>query len=317
MKKTIFITLLLVCGIVFVNAQTAPNPFGKYGFKKVHAYSFSRGEFEEFHDNQDVVEIGSVLFDTKTNQVVGYAKEEVDSEVDASLPAMSIDPMCEKYPWISPYAYCNNNPVRFVDLHGDSLTYYGDAQAAVDAHNVHLGGYYTTTVDNNGLVSMNPVSGMDLSKMTPEQQAYADALGAVVNGTDGMTTINVVNGDNGVQFGDITTATIDIGDIGALPTAELAPITSGSVLIHEVTEQYNMQVKVATLDPRNPGLDAHKKAARVEGTVIQQRLGVAPDREFIPSSPSSTSGYMDINSSNGKARVYIRNNNVVGVSYYK
>jgi RHS repeat-associated protein len=29
-----------------------------------------------------------------------------------------IDPMSEKYYWISPYTYCNNNPTRYVDLDG-------------------------------------------------------------------------------------------------------------------------------------------------------------------------------------------------------
>jgi hypothetical protein len=35
---------------------------------------------------------------------------------------MTIDPLAEKYYSISPYAYCLNNPVRFVDLHGDSVS---------------------------------------------------------------------------------------------------------------------------------------------------------------------------------------------------
>ncbi|MBR5988495.1 MAG: RHS repeat-associated core domain-containing protein [Prevotella sp.] len=32
-----------------------------------------------------------------------------------------IDPLCEKYYGISPYAYCANNPVNNIDLHGDSI----------------------------------------------------------------------------------------------------------------------------------------------------------------------------------------------------
>jgi RHS repeat-associated protein len=31
---------------------------------------------------------------------------------------LTIDPLCEKYPWISSYAYCLNNPIRFVDMDG-------------------------------------------------------------------------------------------------------------------------------------------------------------------------------------------------------
>ena len=33
----------------------------------------------------------------------------------------TMDPLCEKYYSVSPYAYCNNNPVNLVDPEGDSL----------------------------------------------------------------------------------------------------------------------------------------------------------------------------------------------------
>lgn len=36
---------------------------------------------------------------------------------------MSVDPLCEKYYSISPYAYCANNPINAIDLRGDSITY--------------------------------------------------------------------------------------------------------------------------------------------------------------------------------------------------
>jgi hypothetical protein len=31
---------------------------------------------------------------------------------------MTVDPLCEKYYWISPYAFCLNNPVKFIDPDG-------------------------------------------------------------------------------------------------------------------------------------------------------------------------------------------------------
>ena len=34
---------------------------------------------------------------------------------------MSVDPLCEKYYWISPYAFCLNNPVKFVDPDGKAV----------------------------------------------------------------------------------------------------------------------------------------------------------------------------------------------------
>jgi hypothetical protein len=85
-------------------------------------YTSSKGEFEEFHDLTDVVEIGSALFNTKTNQMVGFVSEEkTDAEVSSATTAMSIDPLCEKYYWISPYAFCLNNPVRFIDPDGRQI----------------------------------------------------------------------------------------------------------------------------------------------------------------------------------------------------
>jgi len=107
---------LAVFGFLF--AQTSKNPFSKYGYKKQVMYTSSKGEFEEFHGNEDIVEIGSVYFNTKTKSIVGYVDEEGIAEVAYATSAMSVDPLCEKYYWISPYAYCLNNPVRLIDPDG-------------------------------------------------------------------------------------------------------------------------------------------------------------------------------------------------------
>ncbi|MCS3282143.1 hypothetical protein NXV73_05240 [Bacteroides salyersiae] len=92
------------------------NPFARLGYK-ADVYTF--GEKEEFHDQETIVEIGEVLFNTKTNEVVGFVNG-ADSliELKPELQSMSIDPLCEKYYSISPYVYCMNNPVRFIDPTG-------------------------------------------------------------------------------------------------------------------------------------------------------------------------------------------------------
>lgn len=309
MKKTLLILSVLSISIV-LHSQNG-NPFKKFGYDVLVATS-SKGEFEEFHDQADVVEIGSVLYNTRSNEIIKVLeKDETAIDISSATAAMSIDPMCEKYYWISPYVYCANNPIKWIDLKGDSLTYHGDRDAAVNMHNTHLGGYYTTSVDANGLVSMSAVSGMDLSKMTPEQKAYADALGKVVNGTDGMTSINVTTDDTGVLFGDVLTSTIDIGDMGKLPTAEFNPINSASVLIHEVWEQYQVQVK------GRDNTRSHFQATGVEGTVFKGGASIDPIRQ--PNPVGSTTGYMDVRTTSGshKARVHYVNFNVTGVSYHR
>ena len=84
---------------------------------KPSVYTF--GDDKEFHDLDTVVEIGDVLFNTQTKEVVGFV-EDMDSliELKPELQSMSIDPHCEKYYSITPYAYCFNNPVRFIDPDG-------------------------------------------------------------------------------------------------------------------------------------------------------------------------------------------------------
>ncbi len=50
---------------------------------------------------------------------------------------LSVDPMADKYPGVSPYAYCGNNPVRLVDEDGREINpvfnWYGDFLGYDDA----------------------------------------------------------------------------------------------------------------------------------------------------------------------------------------
>ena len=41
---------------------------------------------------------------------------------------LSVDPMSDKYPSLSPYAYCADNPVKLVDVDGEEVYIFGDQQ---------------------------------------------------------------------------------------------------------------------------------------------------------------------------------------------
>jgi len=115
--KKIFLTLLVLSVSIILHSQNE-NPFKEFGYDVLVATS-SKGEFEEFHDQTDIVEIGSVLFNRHTNEIVKVLdKDETTIDISSAITAMSIDPHCEKYYWISPYAYCKNNPIIRIDPDG-------------------------------------------------------------------------------------------------------------------------------------------------------------------------------------------------------
>lgn len=112
---------LVVLSVSVVSYSQNENPFAEFGYNVLVAAS-SKGEFQEFHDQTDIVEIGSVLFNRRTKEIVKILdKDETTIDISSATAAMSIDPHCEKYYWISPYAYCLNNPIKYIDPDGKDV----------------------------------------------------------------------------------------------------------------------------------------------------------------------------------------------------
>lgn len=163
-------------------------------------------------------------------------------QYDAVLPMFTqVDPMAEKYYHISPYAYCGNNPVRYVDMRGDSLSLSGTTEninSTLDVYNKGLGGYYKASVDGCGNVSLTVNQDMDLSKMTKQEMSVYEQLHHIISSPN-STKINVVNGSNDVIIGNAKTATVDIGDINAMQGLKnSSPVAA---LMHETNEQSFLQ----------------------------------------------------------------------------
>ncbi len=122
MKKPIlFFSVLLTIG-----SLRAEDIFKKHGYEK-EILTLSKGRYEEVFNNEQVVKIGSVLLNTKTNKVVKFLEEENEIssfKVEYCSRFVTVDPLAEKYPWISPYAFCANNPVRFIDPDGMDVYRY-------------------------------------------------------------------------------------------------------------------------------------------------------------------------------------------------
>ncbi|MCC8185988.1 MAG: hypothetical protein LIP08_00355 [Bacteroides sp.] len=176
----------------------------------------------------------------------------------------TMDPLAEKYYEWTPYAYGANNPLRYMDLNGDSLILIGsrsDLEATINVYNNALGGFYTTSIDAGSRVNISQVSGTDLNNMTSQQSHYYNALNQIIS-DNGITTINVVNSTPDV-IGTAATATVDIADIQAL--GDGAYINQSSALLHQTWEQYAIQVKGQNVTK------AHLNAAAVENLVTGSR----------------------------------------------
>ncbi|MBI9036257.1 MAG: hypothetical protein JEZ03_17490 [Bacteroidales bacterium] len=121
MKKTLLLFVVLF-GFISLNAQD--NPFAELGYEPKIA-TLSNGQFNESFDNDTIVQIGSVLFNTKSKQIVAFVVtdtmySEATLEPDIVSRWISPDPLADHPMQIgkSPYQYAWNNPVYWTDPDG-------------------------------------------------------------------------------------------------------------------------------------------------------------------------------------------------------
>jgi RHS repeat-associated protein len=96
---------------------------------KIKIITLSKGKYQEFHDIEDVVEIGSVLYNTQTKKIIGFVgKDTLYNEIYLKPHIISRwispDPLSEEYSSWSPYNYTMNNPILFVDPDGRYVDWY-------------------------------------------------------------------------------------------------------------------------------------------------------------------------------------------------
>lgn len=121
MKKLFLLFSML---IVFASVKAQTNPFEELGYTPRFA-TLSNGQFNEFHDNDTIVQIGSVLLNTKSKQIVGFVEydtlySEATFQPDIVSRWISSDPLADHPNQVdkSPYQYAWNNPVYWTDPDG-------------------------------------------------------------------------------------------------------------------------------------------------------------------------------------------------------
>ena len=130
--KQLFCLLTILLGLS-VNAQDYKhNPFEKLGYTPKIA-TLSQGKYQEFFDLDTIVRIGSVWFNTQSQQIVGLVKidtiyNEQNLEPELVSRWLSPDPLSHMREWLSPYNFVQNNPIMRIDPDGrlDVVPYHDE-----------------------------------------------------------------------------------------------------------------------------------------------------------------------------------------------
>jgi len=124
--------IVLFLGIFFFGTTLsfAQNPYKSLGVD-IEPLTLSNGKFVEFFPNDSLVQIGSVILDTRNNSIVSFvvvdtAYSEATLEPELTVRFLQPDPLAAEYPDLSPYSYVANNPLLFVDPTGMWIAEYDE-----------------------------------------------------------------------------------------------------------------------------------------------------------------------------------------------
>lgn len=96
--------------------------------------SLSWGLFEEEHKYKPIEQYGQTMFDCKTKKIKGFNSEKPlynDYNFDPVVFAWNVDPLTAKYPYISPYAFALNSPIKYNDIDGREVHVQGSVTSFV------------------------------------------------------------------------------------------------------------------------------------------------------------------------------------------
>jgi len=166
---------------------------------------------------------------------------------------LTVDPLMDKYPGISSYAYAANNPIKFVDPDGMDLElnfYKGKKNESSSAEliqiiNQGLDGQFEAVFSKgknggkNSLKLKATEGGGDMSKMSLEAQSFYNELNNMITNRNTTAVIDVFYGKKDVNIGRYDINAIDIADIKQFDDFGKGSATKQGKLIHEFAEQFS------------------------------------------------------------------------------
>jgi hypothetical protein len=108
------------------------------------------GKYQEFHDLDSVVQIGTVLINVNQRVVVGFVQQHDTTQFQpgagVSSRWMAVDPLASKHHMLTPYNFVSSNPINMIDPDGkDGIKIIDSESKTITIKAV----YYVQTVRSN------------------------------------------------------------------------------------------------------------------------------------------------------------------------
>lgn len=178
-KIVLFLSILFISGSVI---QAQQDIFKKHGFNK-ETFTLSKGKYNETFANEEVVQIGTVLINANTGKIIEFLEEDTTMfayKAETTSRFLTIDPHAERYYNWSPYVYCFNNPMKYIDPDGRDGMITG--QGTKDDPYVITANYYY----KNGSLDKDQLDGLNASVDAYNKSGGKD--GVKIKNEDGSTS---------------------------------------------------------------------------------------------------------------------------------
>lgn len=312
-----------------------PNKYDAYWYHSDHlgSSSYISNRSGKVSQHVEYLPFGETLVDEHLNSYntpFKFNGKELDDETgnyyygaryyDPKLSIwLSVDPLAEKYPNISPYAYVANNPIIYIDPDGREIILSFASTSAMTSYsnlvNSALGGKYQVNLvaiagTSNYRVEIATLNSK--ASITKEQKQFYKQLNKVVNSNK---TINqeVVENDANTTVDSWVTGKIDIKDVEEFDASGSGAASSAGALTHSHIEQLEKAKKgLGNGDVGKTETDAsgntryvdyeksHKKAIKAENKVNGNTRGVnGNENVFKEKDGTKTNQAISPNSSGG------------------
>jgi hypothetical protein len=210
--------------------------------------------------------------------------------------------------------YCKDNPLKFIDINGDSLKVNDVSQNNTATTKMNqmvdkkTNGYYKTTVKNGNTILTSTGKNDPKNPMSKEGQAFVDGFNKVANSSND-TKINITDNDKNISVIDLNSKTLDIGDLKAVDDKNLPSKSGSGMMMHELIEQQGIQ----------NGGDLYSGLGHSDGLHLENMIDNS-HRDPTGYSEALTAGgtirimQIQVTDSNGNSKtvqIFLKDNNVV------